>query len=70
VAGAAGTGVSVGGSGGVKVGVGGIERTVSIKTVAVKVGKGVRVGGRLASAGADRKGKPEQARDIKVKKIA
>jgi hypothetical protein len=53
VAGAAGTGVSVGGGTGVLVGVGGIERTVSTKTVAVKVGKGVRVGGRLAASGLD-----------------
>jgi hypothetical protein len=48
-----GAGGSVGGGTGVLVGVGGIERTVSTKTVAVKVGKGVRVGGRLAASGLD-----------------
>jgi len=35
------------------VGVGKIESEVSISTVGVKVGNGVRVGGRLASSGGD-----------------
>ena len=51
------------------VGVGKIESEVSIGTVGVKVGNGVRVGGRLASSGGERNGKAEQARVVKIKKI-
>jgi hypothetical protein len=61
--------VSVGSGIAVLVGVGGMESGISAWIVAVKVGSGVRVGGRLASSGADRNGKDPQARVIKISSV-
>lgn len=59
-----GTRVSVGGGGtGVFVGVGGMEMAISAWIVGVKVGNGVRVGGRLdSSLDEARNGREEQAK--------